>query len=182
MRVRAVLKSYAQALFYAEASKYPPLDPRLRHWLVKLAERCATRVIENVKQLEARSTFGSLKYHGVTESQMQADLHETGREMVAKFARDEQPQGQTSVPATNPQTPSPIPRNKRFSVSIVSPSAARKMEQYVQAKGIGLTEFANRAGTTDRTLRKFRKTGKVKRDIFEGIAKAMGTTKDALLQ
>ncbi len=74
-----------------------------------------------------------------------------------------------------------VPNNQRFSASVVSPSAARKMENYISANGIGLTEFATRAGTTDRTLRKFRRTGKVKRGIFEGIAKAMGTTKDALL-
>ena len=56
------------------------------------------------------------------------------------------------------------------------------MEKYLRDNGIGLTDFASRAQTTDRTLRSFRKTGKVRRDIFEGIAKAMGTTKADLLK
>ena len=69
----------------------------------------------------------------------------------------------------------------RLPSTITSPSAARKLEAYVQGRGIGLTEFATQIGTTDRTLRSFRKTGKIRRSIFEGIAKAMGTTKESLL-
>jgi hypothetical protein len=56
------------------------------------------------------------------------------------------------------------------------------MEGYIKSTGIGQTEFANLARTTDRTLRAFRKTGKVRRDIFAAIAEAMGTTKEALLK
>jgi plasmid maintenance system antidote protein VapI len=56
------------------------------------------------------------------------------------------------------------------------------METYLNAKGIGQTDFASTIGTTDRTLRSFRRTGKVRRDMFESIAKAMGTTKEALLR
>lgn len=70
---------------------------------------------------------------------------------------------------------------RRLTATIQSPTAARQMEAYLESKGIGQTEFANQVGTTDRTLRTFRKTGKVRRDIFKAIAKAMGTTKEALL-
>jgi hypothetical protein len=72
-------------------------------------------------------------------------------------------------------------RVKRLSATVNSPIAARKLETYLDAKGIGLTDFASRVGTTDRTLRSFRKCGKVRRDIFESIAKHMGTTKEVLL-
>jgi hypothetical protein len=71
---------------------------------------------------------------------------------------------------------------KRLSVMIYCPSAARKMENYLEANGIGLTQFATSIGTTDRTLRSFRKTGKVKRSIFDDIAGGMGTTKESLLK
>ena len=102
--------------------------------------------------------------------------------MIVKFSREEQSPQKPILAQPKPSQPAPVAQKKqRLSPSIVSPSAARKMEQYIQAKGIGLTEFATRAGTTDRTLRKFRSTGKVKRNIFEDIAKAMGTTKNALL-
>jgi energy-converting hydrogenase A subunit M len=55
------------------------------------------------------------------------------------------------------------------------------MEAYIQAKGLGLTEFATQAQTTDRSLRRFRQTGKIRRDIFENIAKAMKITKEELI-
>ena len=71
---------------------------------------------------------------------------------------------------------------KRFPASITSPTAARRMEAYMESKGLGQTEFAVRADTTDRTLRAFRKTGKVRRNTFDAIAKAMGTTREALLK
>lgn len=56
------------------------------------------------------------------------------------------------------------PEKKRFSGTITSPSAARKLEAFIESKGIGFTEFATRANTTDRTIREFRKTGKVQLD------------------
>ena len=60
--------------------------------------------------------------------------------------------------------------------------AARRLEKYLEATGIGVTEFAGLAETTDRTLRNFRRTGKVERGIFDSIAKAMGVTRDDLLK
>ena len=82
-------------------------------------------------------------------------------------------------PALTKPKASPV---KRLTATITSPNAARKMENHLETKGIGLTQFAVQAGTTDRTLRAFRKTGKVRRDIFESIAGAMGVTKESLLK
>jgi hypothetical protein len=77
-------------------------------------------------------------------------------------------------------TQSDVP-NKRLSATIYSPIAARKMEAFLEENGIGQTEFAIKIGTTDRTLRKFRTTGKIKRSIFDEIAKGMGISRDTLL-
>jgi hypothetical protein len=71
---------------------------------------------------------------------------------------------------------------KRFSGTVTRASAARKLEAFIESQGIGFTEFAVRVNTTDRTLRKFRKTGKVRRDIFNNIAKAMGLKPENLLE
>jgi hypothetical protein len=87
------------------------------------------------------------------------------------------------APADNVATPVSVEAPpKRLGATINCPRAARKMEAYLETNGIGLTAFANQVGTTDRTLRSFRKTGKVKRSIFDDIAKAMGTTKEDLLK
>jgi hypothetical protein len=81
-------------------------------------------------------------------------------------------QGTKPAPAVSDRMPS----------TINSPSAARKMEAYLAAKGIGLTDFASTAGTTDRTLRSFRKTGKIRRSILTNIAASMGVSKEDLLK
>jgi hypothetical protein len=70
---------------------------------------------------------------------------------------------------------------KRLSATITSPVAARRMETYMESHG-GQTKFAVKAGTTDRTLRSFRRTGKVRQDIFDNIARAMETTREDLLE
>jgi hypothetical protein len=70
---------------------------------------------------------------------------------------------------------------KRLRSTVLSPVAARRMEHYMESHG-GQTDFANKVGTTDRTLRSFRKNGRIRRDIFEAIAGAMGTTPEELLK
>ena len=72
--------------------------------------------------------------------------------------------------------------SERLKATINCPSAARKVEAHLKAKGISQTEFANEVGTTDRTIRSFRKTGKIRRDIFVSIAKAMKLSKEELLR
>ena len=71
---------------------------------------------------------------------------------------------------------------ERLSGTIESLSAARCMEKYLESHAIGQTQFAIQVSTTDRTLRSFRRTGRVRRDIFERIAKAMGIEKETLLK
>jgi DNA-binding Xre family transcriptional regulator len=80
-----------------------------------------------------------------------------------------------------PTEPNTSPEMKRFGSMVMSRSAVNKMEAYLESKGIGLTDFASSAGTTDRTLRRFRKTGRVRRDILRGVAQAMGLEIDDLL-
>jgi len=119
---------------------------------------------------EQRSVLDRLVVRVAQEKEAAANAApENAREPTA-------PQG-----ATSDKTKSGMPAG-RLMATIQSPTAARRMEAYLRCCGIGQTEFANRVGTTDRTLRTFRKTGKVRRDIFEAIAKAMGTTKEALLK
>jgi hypothetical protein len=70
---------------------------------------------------------------------------------------------------------------KRLSSLIHSPSAAQKMQDYMNRKGLNQTEFGIQAQTSDKTIRKFIKTGKVKRSILVGIAAAMRLSKEDLL-
>jgi|SRR5271157_2098929 len=182
-----VLRSYAETLFYVEASKYPKLDRNFGHWLNDLARRVQERVMERVGELESSDPMQNLAYHGLTKSQMRQVVHDGLLETIKKWPVPQFPlQRPREEPSDIQTAPTQIvatvaSKKRKFSASVFCPSAARKMEEFVQRKGMRLTEFAIQAGTTDRTLRNFRKTGKVKHGIFEGIAKAMGTTREALL-
>jgi hypothetical protein len=70
----------------------------------------------------------------------------------------------------------------RLSGSTYSPMAAKRVESYIKTKGISVKNFAELAGTTDRTLRSFRKTGRIRTTSLPGIASAMGTTVEKLLE
>ena len=83
------------------------------------------------------------------------------------------------IPAPKKQL---APKPMRWKASIGTRAAARRMEAYIESKGMDLKEFAKRAGTTDRTLRKFRKTGLIRRSVFDDIARAMQMTRDELLK
>jgi len=89
-------------------------------------------------------------------------------------------------PATNPDGRSmpttSMAARRRLSASVESAVAARKMEVFIQSKAMSQSEFAVQAGTSDRTLRKFRETGRVRRDIFGKIAQVMGVTLADLAQ
>jgi hypothetical protein len=84
------------------------------------------------------------------------------------------------VPA-QPIAADPPSQVVRLSATITCPAAARKLEAYLNTHGLGLTAFAIQAQTTDRTLRRFRKSGTIRRDIFESIAHAMKMTKEELM-
>ena len=72
-------------------------------------------------------------------------------------------------------------KRRRAPSTVFSFTAARKMQDYIDAHGMGQTAFSIEAGTTDRTIRSFRATGKVRKDVFVGIAKAMGISPAELL-
>jgi DNA-binding Xre family transcriptional regulator len=74
--------------------------------------------------------------------------------------------------------PTEIP--KRMPSSITSLAAVKRMDAFRAKKHWNLTEFATQAQTTERTIRKFRKTYSIRRSILEGIAKAMNMTIEEL--
>lgn len=87
----------------------------------------------------------------------------------------------TEMPLSRPKTKSAKRALTRFPRTITSPIAARRMEAHITNAGLGQTEFATKARITDRTLRTFRRTGKVDRQTLDQIAAAMGTTRELLL-
>ena len=66
--------------------------------------------------------------------------------------------------------------------SVNSRIAAMRMRKYCEDNGLKQTEFATLAGTTDRTIRRFHKTGKVSKTVLMGIATQMGISREELLR
>jgi hypothetical protein len=177
-KLRWILSTYACSLFESEATFYPG-DLRMELWLTQLAERIATKVTETITTIEEanRERRVSFEHHGVTRSEMTDAIRVALQDKMRTTLETKR-----LLPYSGAiEQPADAPR-KRVKATIHSPKAARKMEAYLQSHGLGYTEFATAVGTTDRTLRNFRRTGTIKRAIFVEIAKAMQTTREELLK
>ncbi len=75
----------------------------------------------------------------------------------------------------------PARKQRRAPATVNSLHAAHRMEAFIEARGMKQADFARRAKTSERTILSFRRTGKVRKDIFRDIATAMGTTAEILL-
>ena len=69
----------------------------------------------------------------------------------------------------------------RQSGSVQSTEAAGRVAAYMRSNGMTQKTMAKRAGTTAKSLRQFLNTGKIRISVFDGIAVAMGTNKEKLL-
>jgi hypothetical protein len=81
-----------------------------------------------------------------------------------------------------PHQAPPPPRSTRMPSTVHSPAAARKIDAFLAATGLDQTEFAIQANTTDKTIRKIRRTARIKRSMLNDIAKALGITREELLK
>lgn len=71
---------------------------------------------------------------------------------------------------------------KRMSRTLGSPEALKVVTDYLDQTKLTDTQFGNQFDTTDRTVRSFRSTGKMRRSNFEAMAASMGLTSDQLLR
>lgn len=163
-KVTRLLRTCVVDVFEIQAQYYASLPNRSPAWIDEIARNTIRINIESASNLHP--------YSGLDKEATARKLRQTLRDRVSTYkAKLLQP-----IPIT------PMPREAaRLPGVIVSPPAARRMEKYLSAKNIGQTEFATRIGVTDRTLRAFRRSGRVRRDIFEAIAKGMGISKEDLL-
>ena len=69
----------------------------------------------------------------------------------------------------------------RIQRSLGSGAAVQAARDYMAARGLTATQFGNQFQTTDRTLRHFLKTGKMRRANFEAMAASIGVTVEQLL-
>jgi hypothetical protein len=71
---------------------------------------------------------------------------------------------------------------KRMSRSLGTPEAVKVMTEYLQHTQLTDTQFGNQFQSTDRTVRSFRASGKMRRSTFEAMAESMELTTEGLLR
>jgi hypothetical protein len=192
-----ILAEYATALFNVEWSHYPQND-ELPIWLRNLAQRVERDVIAHALNLGHRAVGLTSRFTiGLTYHASEHEMREAVREglkfrvvglksrSVAQITTQPilQSTQRAAIQPPKPKTEHSLPptKKKRMPSTITSPLAARRMEYFLNAKGIGQTEFASVLKVTDRNLRAFRATGKIKRGTFDEIAAKMGTTREQLI-
>ncbi len=80
------------------------------------------------------------------------------------------------------EEPTAVPTGERkVRRSIGSNAAVQAVHDYMAARGLTETQFGNQFQTTDRTLRNFLKTGKMRRANFEAMAASIGVSVEQLL-
>jgi hypothetical protein len=83
--------------------------------------------------------------------------------------------------ADKPRSSAKPPARKRFSRVMGNLFAARRVQKYVR-ENYEQKEFAQKVGTTARTLRRFFKKGEIDRNVFRNIASEMHTTTKQLTE
>lgn len=66
--------------------------------------------------------------------------------------------------------------------SVGTQAAVDAVHDYIAAKVLTLTQFGNQFQTTDRTVRRFLKSGKMRRATFEAMAASIGVAPEQLLK
>jgi hypothetical protein len=134
------------------------------------------RIILTIKQHAERNTVPSVVSAALTGKQISA-YNRAGIDMasasplllmVHAAAQESERRGGTA--------PTPATPKRRIPRSIHSESAAKKLEDYLNAKGLSQTQFAIQINVNQKTLYRFRTTGNVGKSVAQDIAQAMGIT------
>jgi hypothetical protein len=100
---------------------------------------------------------------------------EVGLNGPGQFARIEAPQALSSMPSEDAG-------DNGIERSIGTMESVAAVREYIAVRALTLTAFGNQFDTTDRTVRRFLKEGKMRRANFEAMAASMGLTAAELLQ
>jgi hypothetical protein len=181
------LQEYASLLFTVEADHYERFRGEGRHpqWVRRLADRIVLKVLDAVEKIDQGNLNVTVWNHGITQPDMKKAVQDALGKLANQYEWKDagpRPQAEPVKESTTPQALKSEPAaRQRMSATIHSPSAARKMVEYMNAKGMNQTEFSIQAQTTEKTIRKFRQTGKIKGSILAVIASAMGISREELL-
>ena len=156
-------------------------DIQAEHYLT-LAD-CQERWLESLEAQTRQVAIGLCRSHGligITQKQHEEIDYELRSALIAPFERWRSTLSRTSADAIKSEIESG--KRARTPGTINSVLAAKRMQAFLDANGISQVMFAKQAKTTDRTIRSFLSSGKVRKDIFLDIARAMGKKPEDLLK
>jgi plasmid maintenance system antidote protein VapI len=152
---------------YAKRAGYAPT------WIEEIMSETVFRVMQHAQNIhwgdDLNPLFGSL---------VKTLMHHLRHDSILKGADE----FRSAFPEATLQLPEPITEAVRTSRSITSPSAARKLEQFVSSNGMTYTDFAAKVQADERTIRRFRKRGTIDKTVIARIADALGTSVGKLLE
>jgi hypothetical protein len=137
----------------------------------KRVTRITRTISDHAKNMENPSkVLSSLTGKQISNYQL-AGIDLTSPSPLLKKAFDE-------AKTVRPSVFTPVQANSRnrISRSVHSEKAARRMEVYLQEKGLTQTKFCEDIDTDAKTLYSFRRTGNVGKSVAKRIADAMGVT------
>ena len=164
------VRHYSCALFDCEAAEYfvhSKTVDELRLHLNAVAERILSGQLRRFK--------GILSDAGAKTSECKETIYRGLCDRIGYWTNKyEDPRLGPSKPAKSEASQQALlPTNARLSGIVHSPVAARRMENHLRRNHILQREFALAVGCDERTLRRFRKTGKIRRDLLDAVAKNM---------
>lgn len=147
------------------------------------SERQSQRVNEWCEQQSREAAERSEKLRAARAADpFSKKLTEASISVLDRIIRENQPKPKDAPKASPAAIAQKDTRPKRLPSTIGSPGSVRRLDEFLLQKGFGVTEFSVLADVNERSVRKFRSGGKIRRDIFEAIAKAMKLTKDEFLK
>jgi hypothetical protein len=192
------LRSYVVAMYDLYYDFYSQFSDLREHWLIASAHNASIRVfimlrdqfitdeelfpVYRKKLMETVADYAKRKHVTPPQPKLgnllaKADYIAAGIDISSTTPLLKMAMAMPTLPIFKLASPKP----QRMPGVIYAPQAAKRMEDFIKNAGMKQADFAGHAQTTERTLLRFRRSGKVRSAILDGIANAMRISREDLL-
>lgn len=180
-RAEHVLSDYAVRIFDVLYGAYTTRRAFRNEWIKEITQRAIYRTLRTYSgyptyRMPTMEELANTFTEAIRVYLNNRAAQESLSPVLAKIREDA---SQSALP--NVWAPIPADPKHRIPRSIHSESAAKKLEDYLSAKVISQTQFAIQINVDQKTLYRFRSTGKVGKPTARLIAQGMGITLEELL-
>jgi hypothetical protein len=203
------LRSYAVQIFLLHLAAYSRYTAELKGWIPELKKISVKWVINCLEEYTDASEQDIKKYGTMLletlDNEMKLNYGKSSNPILASLAETEPESkhgraydlSELAMATKSPilvaaaearrsasgaaSAPTPVKSKRRIPRSMHSESAAKKLEDYLNSKCISQTQFAIQINVDQKTLYRFRTTGKVGKPVAQAIAQGMGITLEELI-